>query len=70
MDQRVREKNLGEKITLFRLKKGLTQQKAADLYGCSLRWWQAIERGRNVSLFVLAKVAKVLTVEVWTLLKF
>jgi transcriptional regulator with XRE-family HTH domain len=68
MDQGLREKNLGLRITHLRIKRGMTQQRAADLYGCSLRWWQAVERGRNISLFVMAKVAKVLSVEVWRLL--
>lgn len=63
------ESKLGTKIKAARKAAGLTQQKAADAYGCSLRWWQLLEQGRNVSLDVLFKVAKVVKLEAWMLLK-
>jgi len=63
------EWKFGKKICQYRKKKALSQQEAADLYGCSLRWWQEVERGRNISLLVLFKVAEILGVEAWMLLK-
>ena len=69
MPQRKMEKNLGLKILHFRQRQGMTQQQAAELYGCSLRWWQKVEQGRNISVFVLSKVGTVLSVESWKLLK-
>jgi len=63
------EKRLGEAIRTHRKKRGLTLQQAADQYGCNLRWWQALEAGRNTSIDVLMRVSKVVKVDVWKLLK-
>lgn len=63
------ESKLGARIKAARKDKGLTQQKAADAYGCSLRWWQLLEQGRNISLDVLFKVARIVGTEAWTLIK-
>jgi transcriptional regulator with XRE-family HTH domain len=60
---------LGRAIRLGRLRRRLTQQEAADRYGCSLRWWQSLERGRNVSVLVLHRIGRVLDVPAWKLLK-
>ena len=62
-------KKLGKNIRGFRGKKGLTQQRAANIYGCSLRWWQVLEQGTNVSVIILTKIAKVLGIQNWELLK-
>ena len=69
MEKNTREKAVGKKIHYYRKKKVLSQQQAADKYGCSLRWWQEVERGRNITILVLFKVAEVLGVEAWLLLK-
>lgn len=63
------ETRLGARIKAARKAKGLTLQKAADTYGCSLRWWQEMEQGRNVSVDVLFKLAKVVGIEAWQLIK-
>jgi transcriptional regulator with XRE-family HTH domain len=70
MDQTPWEPKLGHAIRRQRIKRRLTQQAAADLYGCSLRWWQVLEQGRNVSVDVLLKIAKLLKVKPWQLLKW
>jgi transcriptional regulator with XRE-family HTH domain len=62
-------KKLGKAIRYFREKKGLTQQQAADSYGCTLRWWQTMEYGTNISLNIMTKVSKVLSIPRWKLLK-
>ena len=54
---------MGRTIRDYRLKKGLTQQQAADQYGCTLRYWQFLEQGQNVSLRAILKLAKVLGVK-------
>jgi transcriptional regulator with XRE-family HTH domain len=69
MRKNIYESAVGKKIHFYRKKKVFSQQDAADSYGCSLRWWQEVERGRNLTLFVLFKVAEVLGVEAWLLLK-
>lgn len=51
------ESKLGQQIKAARKECGLTQQKAAWM-GRSLRWWQLLEQGRNVSLDVLFRSRK------------
>jgi transcriptional regulator with XRE-family HTH domain len=51
---------LGETIRETRIKKGLTQAKLARLAGVSRRHLAALEKGANVSVLVLRKVAGVL----------
>lgn len=42
----------------IRLRRGLTQQKLADLAGVSMYWWQDVERGNiNPSIHLLCYVA-------------
>ena len=60
---------LGKSIRTARKAKGLTLQEAADRYGASLRWWQRLERGRNVSLDGLLRIAKALGVSASKLLQ-
>jgi len=62
------EKHLGRKIKNRRFRLGLTQQEAADAYGCSLRWWQSLESGRNVTLHILYQIAAVLKMNAWQLI--
>jgi transcriptional regulator with XRE-family HTH domain len=62
-------KQLGKTISRIRRKKGLTQQQAANRYGCSLRWWQTLEHGTNVTVVILTKIGKVLSVPRSVLLK-
>jgi transcriptional regulator with XRE-family HTH domain len=51
---------LGETIRASRIKKGLTQARLARLAGVSRRHLAALEKGANVSVLVLKKVAFVL----------
>src|SRR5205085_5429726 len=51
---------LGETVRSARIKKGLTQAKLARLAGVSRRHLAALEKGANVSVLVLKKVASVL----------
>ena len=47
---------LGLYIRKVRLAKGFTQERAAKKAGVSLRHWAALEKGRNVTVDVLANV--------------
>src|SRR5947208_9005494 len=51
---------LGETIRSERIKEGLTQAKLARLAGVSRRHLAALEKGANVSVLVVKKVASVL----------
>src|ERR1051326_6327013 len=51
---------LGQTIRAARIKKGLTQARLARLAGVSRRHLAALEKGANVSVLVLKKVASVL----------
>ncbi len=51
---------LGETVRNARIRKGLTQAKLARLAGVSRRHLAALEKGANVSVLVLKKVASVL----------
>src|SRR5256885_16694522 len=51
---------LGETVRTTRIKKGLTQARLARLAGVSRRHLAALEKGANVSVNVLKKVASVL----------
>ena len=51
---------LGQIIRAARIKKGLTQARLARLAGVSRRHLAALEKGANVSVLVLKKVAAVL----------
>src|SRR5881398_54910 len=51
---------LGDVVRETRIKRGLTQAKLARLAGVSRRHLAALEKGANVSVLVLRKVASVL----------
>src|SRR5260370_22734943 len=51
---------LGETVRSTRIRRGLTQAKLARLAGVSRRHLAALEKGANVSVNVLRKVAAVL----------
>src|SRR6267378_4137492 len=51
---------LGETVRETRIRKGLTQARLARLAGVSRRHLSALEKGANVSVLVLRKVASVL----------
>lgn len=70
MSKNAWKKKLGKNIKSFRLKKGLTQEEAAELYDCSLRGWQRFERGVNTEVASLVRIAKVLRVKVSKLVKW
>ncbi len=63
------ENNLGRKIRSSRMKRKMTQQSAADSYGCSLRWWQSFEQGKSVSVRTLHRIGRALDMEAWELMK-
>src|SRR5436305_1475215 len=54
---------LGDVVRETRIKKGLTQAKLARLAGVSRRHLAALEKGANVSVAVLKKVAGVLDLQ-------
>jgi HTH-type transcriptional regulator/antitoxin HipB len=54
---------LGETVRSTRIKRGLTQAHLARLAGVSRRHLAALEKGANVSILVLRKVASVLELE-------
>jgi hypothetical protein len=60
---------LGASIKKYRKRIFLTQREAANLYGCSLRWWQHLEAGRNISVKTLILIGKCLVVKPWLLLR-
>jgi hypothetical protein len=64
------QKMLGGTIRKHRIKLGYTQTEASLHYGCSLRWWQHLETGKNISVRTLFLVAKVLLVKPWLLLRW
>jgi len=63
------ERKVGQNIRKFRIKKGLTLQKTADQFGCGLRAWQKLETGTNFELYTIVKIAKILEVQPYQLLK-
>lgn len=54
---------LGETIREARIKKGLTQARLAKLAGVSRRHLAALEKGANISINILRRVAEVLELE-------
>ena len=53
----------GERLRAVRLKKGVSQEKLADLAGLHRTYVSSVERGeRNISLLNIAKLAKALEV--------
>ena len=48
---------------------GLTLLEASNKYHCALRVWQKFETGKNFELYTLERIATVLDVDVWELLK-
>jgi transcriptional regulator with XRE-family HTH domain len=62
MSQRLLRK-LGENVKRFRLAKGLSQEKLAELTGLHRTYVGGVERGeRNISLLNLARLAKTLSI--------
>ena len=51
---------LGDTVREARIKKGLTQARLAKLAGVSRRHLAALEKGANVSVNILQRVAQVL----------
>ena len=54
---------VGQTIREYRVRNDLTQQEAADRYGCGLRYWQFLEQGQNISLKALQRLAKILDIK-------
>lgn len=64
-------KNLGNKITKIRGKKGLTQEEVALEAGLNRAFIGYIERAeRRPTVKTIAKIAKALDVKIWELFKF
>lgn len=56
--------HLGMKIRSYRKKMGLTQTDVAEKIGCSLVTMSAIESGKNVGTFLIAKTCEVLGLQI------
>lgn len=69
MAQNAWRRQLGQSIKRFRMERGLTMQKAADKYGCEVRWWAKFEQGRDLKMSLLHRIAAVLRVKPWQLLR-
>ena len=53
--------NVGRSIRRRRLAIAMTQERAAESFGCTLRHWQRLEEGtQNPSLLVLVRIARAL----------
>lgn len=72
-DNSERYRDLGFAISYYRKRKGMTQERLAELIGISRQHMGAIEAPnmiRAVSLDVLFNIASVLEIEPYVLLKF
>lgn len=72
-DNSERYRDLGFAISYYRKRKGMTQERLAELIGVSRQHMGAIEAPnmiRAVSLDVLFNIASVLEIEPYVLLKF
>lgn len=66
-------KKLGLKISYYRKLKGFTQEDLAELMGVSTSYVGAIEApnmNKTISLTTLFRIAEILEVPAWKLLKF
>lgn len=62
-------KRFGENLRQYRIKKGLSQERLADLAGLHRTYIGGIERGeRNVSLVNIVRLAKALEIKLVELL--
>lgn len=62
------KKKFGEKVKLLRLEKELSQEKFAHLANIDRTYISSIEKGeRNVSIVVVEKIARALSVNIATL---
>jgi transcriptional regulator with XRE-family HTH domain len=59
-DQVVRD--VGGKIREIRVARGFTQEQVADRLGMTVRAYQSVENGRNLTIRSLARIANVLGV--------
>jgi transcriptional regulator with XRE-family HTH domain len=65
------KKALGKRIAALRKQKGLSQEKLAERCGYSVEFMSLVERGVNApSVAGLAKIAKVLSVQIKDLFDF
>jgi len=61
---------LGERVVVLRQRKGLSQEALADAAGIDRSYMSGIERGvRNVSVLVVARLARALKVPLSSLLE-
>ncbi len=64
------KKKFGEKVKLFRIEKGWSQEKLALTADLDRTYIPSIEKGeKNVSITVIEKIANALNVEIIELLK-
>jgi len=63
---------LATRLRQLRIKKGLTQEKAAELIGLDLRNYQRMEskKPRATRIDTLDRVAEAFNIPLWKLLKF
>lgn len=62
-------RDVGRRIAELRQAAGLTQEAFAEALGTSVQYASRVERGENLSLHTLAKIANVLCVQVLDLLE-
>jgi len=70
MDYNVIYQKLSHRIEELRKKKGLTQEKLAEIAGLHRSYFWDIEQGRNISIKTAYKIAKALEVEFCDLFDF
>ena len=65
------QRQFGKNVKKYRLKGGLTQEQLAEKTGIDYKYVQRIEGKTppNATLQTLAKLAKILKIDVWKLLK-
>ena len=64
-------KQLGRNIKAERIRKGLTQEKLAELYGCDRDYISKIECGKqNISIKIITKITNILGSSLNDIFKF
>lgn len=67
-DPKVLVRKVGRRIAELRKQAGLTQEELAERMGLGWRYISRAERGENLTLFTMAKIANVFEVRVKSLL--
>ncbi len=71
MDDKELKINFGIKLKYWRLKRGLTQEKLAEMLLVAPHYISDIERGRrNITMLTIARLAQALNIEPYRLFNF